>query len=243
MLGRWLGLCVLLLAPGASAVDPWSDAKPTWAADQHPPSGFAQLRTVFQLSPNLTSASLYITAEASPLCEPPCLPHGGTSAPKLLGAYKAFMNDGENELAVGMGPGRNVNSTQGVDVIDVTSALKAGTNTILLQGYHTTRWRAMSQPKILAALRLTYSNGTSSSIVTDESWQAHPSPNSTTSTRLVSSLLLLLVLFAPGCCPALGLVLVCGSLQCVQNRLEILIMSTWHVQRAHWSGGFGPPPR
>jgi hypothetical protein len=59
------------------------------------------------------------------------MPHGGTSQPKLFGSYKLFMNG----HFVGMGPGRRVNGTQGVDAIDVTSLLNiTGLNAVGLQG-------------------------------------------------------------------------------------------------------------
>lgn len=58
------------------------------------------------------------------------IPHGGTSQSKLLGAYKLHVNG----RVVGMGPGRRINQTQGVDAIDVTKIMQPGANTIGIQG-------------------------------------------------------------------------------------------------------------
>jgi hypothetical protein len=61
------------------------------------------------------------------------IPSGGTSQSKLLGAFKLHVNG----RVVGMGPGRRINQTQGVDAIDVTGVVTPGENTIAIQGYHT----------------------------------------------------------------------------------------------------------
>ena len=107
-------------------------------------ASFAMARTEFASAKPLRAAVAFVTAQLSPYCQPDprlaqndygaCLPRGGTSQPKLFGAYKLFVN---GEL-VGMGPGRRVNATQGVDAIDVTSAVVPGANALGLQGYHAT---------------------------------------------------------------------------------------------------------
>ena len=60
----------------------------------------------------------------------------GQSQPKLLGAYKLFVNG----VVVAMGPGRRVNQTQGVDAVDVASVVRQGPNAIGLQGFHTSKF-------------------------------------------------------------------------------------------------------
>lgn len=149
------------------------DAQPIWHSDNA--VEFAMIRTTFDLPAGvIKSAVLYITAELSPLCSPPCMPHGGTSASKLLGAYKVFINaeDDQSFLAVGMGPGRNVNGTQGVDIINVTHFLQSDqSNCIGIQSYHTNKWLKQSQPKVLAQLEVTYSEKTIY-IRTNSDWHA-----------------------------------------------------------------------
>merc|ERR1719174_3383875 len=116
---------------------------PLWHADGAN-AEFVMLRTDIQVeSKEIVTAVIFVTAEASPFCtlDPrlnpsdfsACIPHGGTSQPKLLGAYKLFVNG----VLVGMGPGRLVNRTQPVDAVDVTSVVRAGAlNAIGLEGYH-----------------------------------------------------------------------------------------------------------
>ena len=74
-----------------------------------------------------------------------------------------------NGVLVGMGPGRRVNQTQGVDALDVTSTLAEGGNCVALQGFHTNRWGA--HPRFMLLLRLTFLDGTVQDISTAESWR------------------------------------------------------------------------
>ena len=96
-----------------------------------------------------------------------CIYSGGTTQPKLLGAYKLSINS----ALVGMGPGRRVNETQGVDALDVTSAVVKGENCIALQGFHTNNWGA--QPRFLLLLRLTFSDGSVREISSGADWHTH----------------------------------------------------------------------
>eukprot|EP01052_Picozoa_sp_SAG31_P006247 SAG31_NODE_285_length_18479_cov_9.871980_12_plen_275_part_00 len=120
-------------------------AQPIWSADG---AQFVMARAEFGVSSKtkkISSAVAFVTAQLSPFCQPDarlvnndygaCLPRGGTSQPKLFGAYKLFVNG----ALVGMGPGRLVNQTQGVDAIDITSVIardQGSANAIGLQGYH-----------------------------------------------------------------------------------------------------------
>eukprot|EP00035_Acanthoeca_spectabilis_P031454 m.14156 g.14156 ORF g.14156 m.14156 type:complete len:993 (+) comp4760_c0_seq1:3-2981(+) len=139
-------------------------------------SNFVWLRKNFTLpgGPEPTVGTVTVTATQSPLCRPPCEPHGGTSAPKLLGAYKLFING----VLVGMGPGRNLESasdpagtiSQAVDVIDVTRVLRTGQpNMIAVQCYNALAYRTVVAPRFLLQLDL---SGAPFTIVTDTSWEA-----------------------------------------------------------------------
>lgn len=65
-----------------------------------------------EVGKKIQAAVAFVTAKSSPYCKPDdrlkesdygaCIPHGGTSFPKLLGAYKLFVNG----VLCGMGPGR-----------------------------------------------------------------------------------------------------------------------------------------
>ena len=189
---------MLLLATVAAVAPPQalrvpdlaSVAKPIWAAhdtfadrDIHQPT-FVMARSAFSTKKvQLRSAVAFVTAQQSPFCAPDarlagndygsCLPHGGTSQPKLFGGYKLFVNG----QLVGMGPGRRVNQTQGVDVIDVTSALhqQGADNAVGLQGYHTAEFKG-DEPRLLLHLVLTYADGTTGTVSTGggglSRWQA-----------------------------------------------------------------------
>ena len=133
---------------------------------------FVLARTEFRLpakSLPLRHAVAFVTAQQSEFCPPDqimdgwhgsrhlelgdygsCIYPGGTTQPKLLGAFKLSING----VLVGMGPGRRVNQTQGVDALDVTSALVPGGNCVALQGFHTNRWGA--RPRLLLLMRLTF---------------------------------------------------------------------------------------
>jgi hypothetical protein len=186
-------------------------AKPIWAG----PSGctpggrlpqllpqFVLARTEFVVANNRTTlkhAVVFVTAQQSPYCQPDprlvdnnygsCLDGGGTSQAKLLGAYKLFVNG----RLVGMGPGRRVNQTQGVDAIDITSVLHTPTinerhhrqgesgsantttnpalNAIGLQGFHTARFVG-DHPRLLLQLVLTYTDGAVQKVSTgDAGWE------------------------------------------------------------------------
>lgn len=105
-------------------------AAPIWAAGDE--SDFTMARTEFRATKPIEAAVAFVTAQLSPYGQPDprlvgndygaSLPHGGTSQAKLFGAYKLYING----VVVGMGPGRRVNQTQGVDAIDVTSVIRVG---------------------------------------------------------------------------------------------------------------------
>ena len=113
-------------------------ASPIWAAaSPGAPAQFAMARTEFNVSSKaLKSAVAFVTAQQSPFAQPDArlattaldgdygasIPAGGSSQPRLLGAYKLHING----IVVGVGPGRRVNQTQGVDAIDIASAVRAG---------------------------------------------------------------------------------------------------------------------
>ena len=151
-----------------------SAAAPIWAADG---GEFAMARTEFQTSKPIKAAVAFVTAQLSPMCQPDprlthsdygaCLPRGGTSQPKLFGAYKLFIN---GQLA-GMGPGRIVNQVQGVDAIDVTSAVRQGANALGLEGYHTSRFQHDAAGMLLL-LVVTHTDGTNSTVATGSHWAA-----------------------------------------------------------------------
>ena len=151
-------------------------AIPIWAASR---SAFVMVRSDFQVASSkaLTAAVAFVTAQQSPLCVPDtrlatvdygaCIPHGGTSQPKLLGSYTLYVNG----VLVGVGPGRRVNGTQGVDAIDVISVLRVGANAIGLQGYHTTAISS-DTPRLLLQLVLTYADGSKARLSTGPHWGA-----------------------------------------------------------------------
>ena len=113
-------VCYCLALSTSASAQLLGASQPIWPNDAANPSAFAIVRKTFELvgadHAQVSTATLLVTAESSPLCAPPCKPHGGTSAPKLLGAYKAFLNANGTTLPIGMGPGRNVNGTQ-VDLL------------------------------------------------------------------------------------------------------------------------------
>ena len=183
---RILFFFAFLAGPSAASPSPWlnvpanlsSLAKPIWAPSSSSalPPVFVMCRTEFATKPSparLTAAVAFVTAQQSPFCQPDprlatndygaCLPHGGTSQPKLFGGYKLFING----VLAGMGPGRRVNQTQGVDVIDVTSAVRAGgrKNAIGLQGYHSNAFTG-DDPRLLLHLVLHYGDGSTGSVST-----------------------------------------------------------------------------
>ena len=148
------GFASALPAPGNPIA---TDAKPIWlSAAQQTNNSFALFRREFRIanssSGTALSAAVIITAATSPLCDPPCLPHGGTSAPKLLGAYKLFING----VLAAVGPGRNLNSTQATDVVDVSSLVRGGgaMNALGVQCYHTTKFgvSGLATPRLLVEL-------------------------------------------------------------------------------------------
>jgi hypothetical protein len=130
-------------------------------------------RTEFAVAAKaVASVVAFVTAQQSPLCTPDprlkgndygaCVPHGGSSQSKLLGAYKLYVNGG----LVGMGPGRRINQTQGVDAIDVTSVVLPGaTNAVGLAGFHTNAF-VLDAPRLLLLLRVTYADGSSADTAT-----------------------------------------------------------------------------
>ena len=72
---------------------------------------------------------------------------------------------------MGVGPGRRVNQTQGVDAIDVLSALCVGVNAVGMQGFHTARFKG-DDPRLMVLLRLQYTDGTSQSVASGSEWKA-----------------------------------------------------------------------
>ena len=145
---------------------------------------FVFARKEFELPPKtLKHAVVFVTAQQSEYCPPnqytdlggshhlelgvygSCIFAGGTTQPKLLGAYKLSING----VVVGMGPGRRVNQTQGVDALDVTSAVVKGENCVALQGFHTNKWG--DQPRFLLLLRLTFLDGSVRDVSTGADWR------------------------------------------------------------------------
>ena len=151
-------------------------AAPIWAAGDKKDAEYTMARTEFAATKPVTAAVAFVTAQLSPhdLPDPrlvhndygASMPHGGTSQPKLLGAYKLYING----VVVGVGPGRRVNQTQGVDAIDVTSALRPNApNALGLQGFHKA---GLDTPRLLLQLVLTHADGSSTVIATDVNWTA-----------------------------------------------------------------------
>eukprot|EP01043_Picozoa_sp_COSAG02_P035702 COSAG02_NODE_2574_length_8500_cov_21.668254_3_plen_559_part_00 len=151
-------------------------AAPIWAAGDN--SDFSMARTEFSATKPIEAAVAFVTAQLSPYAQPDprlvhndygaSMPHGGTSQPKLFGAYKLYING----VMVGMGPGRRVNQTQGVDAIDVTSVIRSGgSNAVGLQGYHSMRFKN-DTARMLLQLVLTHTDGSSAVVSTGAKWTA-----------------------------------------------------------------------
>jgi alpha-L-rhamnosidase len=84
-------------------------------------------------------------------------------------AYKLFING----QVVGVGPGRRVQQRQGVDAIDVLSAIRPGAaNAVGIQGFHTSRYPS-DFPRLLLLLDLTYADGSKQQLGTapTDAWQ------------------------------------------------------------------------
>jgi hypothetical protein len=104
-----------------SATELVQHASPIWAAAASPPQ-FTLARADFEISSaqTLQSAVAFVTAQQSPFAQPDArlattaldgdygaaIPHGGSSQPRLLGAYKLHING----VLVGVGPGRAFDS-------------------------------------------------------------------------------------------------------------------------------------
>eukprot|EP00039_Didymoeca_costata_P008725 m.115456 g.115456 ORF g.115456 m.115456 type:complete len:887 (-) comp14206_c1_seq1:419-3079(-) len=172
---------VALVSVACNSMPPSPDfttigAKPIWHSssqesestnEQDSSHMFVMARAVVSTEAAISTAVLYITAHPSPYCQPDsrlnpsdygaCIPHGGTSQAKLLGAYKAYVNG----VLVGTGPGRLINATQGVDAIDVMSVLNAGSvNCIGIQGYYNMNYATdVYQPRLYAVLRVGMADG------------------------------------------------------------------------------------
>jgi hypothetical protein len=154
-----------------------AQASPVW----HPNTSsvgakaeFVFARAQFAIPKPVKHAVAFVTAQQSPLCTPDprldandygsCVPGGGSSQPKLLGAYKLHVNG----RVVGTGPGRRVNQTQGVDAFDVLPLLHIGAsagNVVGLQGYHSARFTTVDAPRLMLLLQLTFADGTQSAAV------------------------------------------------------------------------------
>ena len=160
-------------------------AQPIWAASvtNSAQPQFVMARAEFNVSDEtLKSAVAFVTAQQSPFAQPDArlattdldgdygasIPNGGSSQARLLGAYKLYING----AVVGMGPGRRVNQTQGVDAIDILSTLRSGeANAVGIQGFHTSRFKN-DDPRLLFLLKLEYADGTSQMIGSGDSCQA-----------------------------------------------------------------------
>lgn len=126
----------------------------------------------------VSTAVAFVTAQQSPLCQPDarldgndygsCIPHGGSSQAKLLAAYKLWVNGN----VVGIGPGRRVNQTQGVDAIDLRGALVDGANAFGLEGFHRSIFTG-DAPRMLMLVRITYVNGSVTDVPTDAQWRTY----------------------------------------------------------------------
>lgn len=103
-----------------------------------------------------------------------------------LGHYEAFINGakiGNTFLSPGW---TEYDKTILYNTYDLTDSLKSGKNTlgaIVGNGFYNInreRYRklviAFGTPKMICKLRITYSDGTTESIVSDNSWKTHPSP-------------------------------------------------------------------
>ena len=148
-----------------------------------PQPQFAMARAEFNVSSTaLKSAVAFVTAQQSPFAQPDTrlattdldgdygasIPSGGSSQARLLGAYKLHVNG----IVVGVGPGRRVNQTQGVDAIDILSALRPGdANAVGIQGFHTSRFKN-DDPRLLFLLKLEYTDGTSQTVGSGAGCQA-----------------------------------------------------------------------
>lgn len=65
-----------------------------------------------------------------------------------------------------------VNQTQGVDALDISSVVHAGTNAVGIQGFHTSRFKG-DEPRLLYLLKFMYANGTTQFVgVSDGSMNA-----------------------------------------------------------------------
>lgn len=181
---------LLLIAGGAAAAEWWEWGLPPFplqvpsdlAATSLPiwhvrPAQFVFARTEFFVRHHVSSAVAFVTAQQSPFCQPDerlvgnnygaCIPNGGTTQAKLLGAYKLVFNG----RVVACGPGRRINNTQGVDAVDVLTSLRTnGRNAVGLQGFHTARF-AGDDPRLLLMLVLTYADGSTERISTGPSWR------------------------------------------------------------------------
>jgi hypothetical protein len=162
----------MLQVPGDLA----QSATPIWHTSTSGVAQFVLARKEFNVAQKqLKSAVAFVTAQQSPFFQPDprldgndygsCIPSGGTSQAKLLGAYKLFING----KVVGTGPGRRVNETQGVDPVDVTSVVFEGGNAVGLQGYHSTRF-TRDEPRLLVQLVLSYVDGTTDTVATGTDW-------------------------------------------------------------------------
>lgn len=99
------------------------------------------------------------------------LPRGGTSQPKLLGAYKFFYNG----MLAGVGPGRLVNGSQGVDAIDITRLTRAGVNAIGFEGYYEGSMASNNtsfMPRLWTVVVVTRKDGNRTQIGSSTSWKA-----------------------------------------------------------------------
>eukprot|EP01051_Picozoa_sp_SAG22_P009718 SAG22_NODE_830_length_6941_cov_2.114294_4_plen_1368_part_00 len=164
---------VVCCLPGSGCPPQARPASPEFVLFRSPP---------FQLPANVISASVQITAQASPGIK--SVDTG--NQPHLLGAYKLAV-DG---VFLAMGPGRSPYGEQGVDQINVTSVLlnsdarntNHGRNHVLAVGsFHTSQtntthypWApGAGTPRLALGLRVVLSDGTASVLVaTDETWRA-----------------------------------------------------------------------
>jgi hypothetical protein len=136
---------------GASCILPGTRSQPIWSSNN---SQYVLLRKEFNLSSSskVSSGCIAITAAQ---CND-----------KLLASYKLWLNG----VAISNGPGRNMNATQGYDVVQIVPTLLKATNVIAIQAYH--NGNPSSSAKVLVNFALTFVDGTSQAVPSDVTWSA-----------------------------------------------------------------------
>lgn len=130
-------------------------ATPIWSSNN---SQYALLRKEFNLSTSskVASACIAITAQQSD--------------DRLLASYKLWFNG----VPISNGPGRNMNATQGFDVVRFLPSFLNTTShhTIAIQAYHRAGKDGTPGPngKVMVKFAATFADGASQVIVSDATW-------------------------------------------------------------------------